>query len=402
MHEEKVITIEKVVFGGKGLSRDLSKVTFVPFTLPGEKVRVRIKKEHRDYLEAEAREIVEASAARVSPECRYFGRCGGCQISHATYETQVRMKKEILEETLRRSRLELPEIQVITSQPFEYRHRARLKYDAAGKRLGFYEFGSHQIVDIRECLCLTPGLNVLLATLRKSLVLSSYRGVLEIDCYENDQGQTAAYFDEKLPAAAKAELEHCNWIVEAERGKAPPLTLGFRNYEFPMQPDVFLQANPRLWKAMIQEVESHYPVALEETAVELYCGAGFFTVPLSRRFKKIIAVEENPVAVKWAKDHYQETNIDWICRKAERFEIPRDVGVVIVDPPRAGLSKNVIQQFRKDALRRISYVSCDCSSLARDIRILSDRFRLSRLTLLDLFPQTFHFETVALLEQISS
>ena len=153
------VVIEKVVYGGKGLSRDLQRVTFVPFTLPGEKVQIRIKHERRDYLEAEAISILEPSADRVIPDCPYFGACGGCHLSHAKYDAQLRLKEQMLRESLQRSKVSAPEIVVFPSKPFGSRHRVRLKYNAGAKALGFFEAESNRIVDIRECLCATPGIN---------------------------------------------------------------------------------------------------------------------------------------------------------------------------------------------------------------------------------------------------
>jgi 23S rRNA (uracil1939-C5)-methyltransferase len=383
--DSKIITIEKIVFGGKGLSRDLERITFVPFTLPGEKVRVQIRRERNDYQDADAIEIVEPDRDRVTPACPYFGVCGGCQMSHATYDRQVALKVSILQETLQRTGLRFPEIQMIQSKPFGYRHRAQLKYDATRRALGFYEMGSNRVVDIQECLCLTPGLNSVLKSVRSEVCTRTIPGLREIECYENDKQQTAVFYHPARPELPSSGPEE--------------ITISFRQHRFPMNPNIFLQVNPGLWRALIQEVESHYENLQLNHALELYCGAGFFTVALASRFNRMVACEENPEAIAFARKEHGLKNVFWICNKAETYRFPSDLDAVIVDPPRSGLPFHVIRQLLEKKPAWITYVSCDCPTFARDLRKLKEHYNIERLTLMDLFPQTYHFETVALLKR---
>ena len=165
-----------------------------------------------------------------------------------------------------------------------------------------------------------------------------------------------------------------------------------------MRPDIFLQINPKMIRQMVMELESHYDSDLERTAMELYCGSGLFTLPLARLFKRIIACEENKPAIEFVQSHHPAQNISWICERVERVQIPDDVSAMIVDPPRSGLHRRVIESLLNRTLEKISYVSCDVSSFSRDMKMLGTKYVLRKLTLLDLFPQTYHFETIALLE----
>jgi 23S rRNA (uracil1939-C5)-methyltransferase len=395
--EEKIVTIEKIVFGGKGLTRDTGKVALVPFTLPGEKVKIRITKEHRDYLEAEVLEVLQPSPDRVTPACRYFGRCGGCHISHAPYETQLQWKVAILRETLTRAKVQASEIQVVAGDSYHYRHRARFKFQATTGELGFFERESNRIVDTHDCLCLTPGLSNLYSVLRNNLHGLSIPGLSEIDCYENDRGETVAYLNGPLPAALHATLNKQATVKSIGEIEQSQLTIKFRNYELPMRPDIFLQINPKLWKSMIQEVEGPYSDRAESVGVELYCGAGFFTIPLSEHFKTLHACEENAAAIAFVKRHSTNKNVRWTSGRAEDFRFPADATALIVDPPRSGLSKTLAERITRHPFHRMTYVSCDCSSLARDLKILTGSLKLRSLVLFDLFPQTFHFETIAYL-----
>ena len=385
-----------MVAGGNGLARSEKQVVFVPLTLPGETVRALVRRRHKDYLEADAVEIVEPSPERVPPDCVYFGRCGGCQISHARYEAQVRIKHDILSETLRRSRLEFPAIEIVPGTPFGYRHRAKLKYSARAGLLGFFELNSHRIVDIRQCLCLTPALNVLLHQLRTALAAHPAERVSEIECYENEKHETAAYFDSRIPEPLRNALQGVTTVVTPDALDAAAFTVRFRERGFPMRPDIFLQVNPGLWNPMVQEIESHYENDRDRVLVELYCGAGFFTLPLSRHVKEIHACEDNETAIRYARQ-FSCVNVRWTCGKAEDFIFPQDATALVVDPPRAGLHRAVVDRILRHPFEKITYVSCDAASLARDLKLLAQRYRIHRLTLLDLFAQTSHFETIGLL-----
>jgi 23S rRNA (uracil1939-C5)-methyltransferase len=393
--EEQTVTIEKIVHGGKGLGRINGQVVFVSFTLPGETVRVQITKKHRDYLEGQVIEVITPSAKRIPPDCAYFGRCGGCQISHATYEYQLELKKNVLIESLQRNKISFPEPEVIAGNPFSYRHRAQLKYSARKNQLGFYEMESNQIVDVQRCLCMTPSLNNLLNTLRTALIATPLPNVSEVECYENEVGETAVYFNSKIPLNFRNELSGITSVFDPQDAEGAGLTVKFRDSEFPMGPGVFLQVNPGLWRSMVQEVESHFQINSDAVVTELYCGAGFFTVAIAPHVRKIHACEENPRAIEFAKSYHSAKNIEWICARAEDYKIPKETTDVLVDPPRAGLHKNVTEQLQKLEPRTISYVSCDPASFSRDLKLLSQNYRVQRLVLLDLFSQTYHFETIA-------
>jgi 23S rRNA (uracil1939-C5)-methyltransferase len=388
--EEKKIKIEKIIFGGKGLSRDLQKVTFVPLTLPGEIILARVTREHSDFQEAEAISIVEPAPFRVAPDCEYFGICGGCQLSHATYEKQIEIKLQILQETLSRNQVEFPPIQVHEGKPFGYRHRAQLKYDAANRKLGFYAASSNNVVDIQECLCLTPALNQQLKSLRSVFCMESIQGIKKIECYDNGENQTAVFFD----GAASDSLPG-----QFTQFRSQDLTISFRGFQYPMHPKIFLQVNPGMWRTMVMEVESHYAGKHLSSALELYCGAGFFTTPLAAHFETITACEENSEAIRFAKENHRPANIKWVRAKAEDTIFPHHLDAVIVDPPRSGLHHKVQKQILERKPAYITYISCDCTTFARDLKKLRTLYSVKSLSMMDLFPQTFHFEMIALLEK---
>jgi 23S rRNA (uracil1939-C5)-methyltransferase len=217
----------------------------------------------------------------------------------------------------------------------------------------------------------------------------------EVECYENELGETAVYFNSKIPSDLRNELSNITAVFDPQDAETAGLTVKFRDSEFPMGPGVFLQVNPGLWKAMVQEVEGHFKKSSDAIVTELYCGSGFFTVPIAPHVEKIFACDENPKAIQFAKTHHSAKNIDWICARTEDHKIPKETTDILVDPPRAGLHKNVTEQLLKLKPRSISYVSCDPASLSRDLKQLAKDYRVQRLILLDLFSQTYHFETIA-------
>jgi 23S rRNA (uracil1939-C5)-methyltransferase len=228
----------------------------------------------------------------------------------------------------------------------------------------------------------------MLQSLRSALCRQSVNGVKEIICYQNDQNQTIAHF---LPSTPP--------VWNESHRNAEPLTVSFRGYRFPMTPEVFLQVNPGLWRSLIQEVENHYENNTG-SALELYCGAGFFTVALAQRFKRMTACEESQAAIQYARSNHGLNNVDWICSRVEQFRFPEGLDAVIVDPPRSGLHSQVLRQLIAVRPRLFTYISCDCATFSRDLKKLKEHYRVRKITMLDLFPQTYHFETVALLEKI--
>ena len=381
------VEIERILPGGLGLAHAAGKTLFVSLAAPGDKVRVQVEREQGNVLFASIVEILTPSRVRVEPPCPYFGRCGGCDFQQLTYEAQLAAKAEIIADCLQRiARLDhVPEIEVEPSpSDWRYRVRATWQIDREKQTIGYYERGSRRVCDVVDCAVLMPELQQTLERVR------------------------ATDWDE-FPA----ELKHLD-VVAGENGvslspefaefRTDELSLRVGNEVYRYNADSFFQINPALVGKMIDFALADAGGA---AALDLYCGVGLFTLPLARRFEKVVGVEANSAAVRFAKRNLQDAGLanarvinagvaDWMRRGSQAVDL------VLLDPPRAGAESVVIKGILNLRPERISYVSCDPATLARDLKkLLAGGYVIDALRGFDLFPQTHHVETVVLLRRLS-
>lgn len=343
------ITIEKLIEGGKGLGRYRQLPVFVPGVLPGETVTVRIVERRRSFLEGELKEIVKTSPDRIDPPCPYFQSCGGCQWQHIPYVKQLEYKREILRETLRRlGKVENPDVEETLSSPQEFGWRSRVTFHGNEKgEIGFFRPKSYSVVDIEKCLIVEDSINLQLGELRS------------------------------LRPAKKRDYE-----LRAKRGKG------------------FTQVNPgqneRL-KTLLREWITPLP---RKTVTELFCGGGNFTEVLVPLAEKITAVDSDYYCIEQAKNTITDPKVDFICTDAVKYYARQTtpVDLLLLDPPRDGAG-GVVEGVLKTKPKNILYISCNPATLARDIRFLNDfaGYRLVRNRPVDMFPQSFHVESISLL-----
>ncbi len=414
-----LVEIEKPIYGGAFLARLEGKATFVPLTLPGEQARVRIVEEKKSYATAEPEEIVSGAPERVVPHCRHFGACGGCQYQHASYEAQLAFKQAILRETLERGGVRAPEkIEVLAGNPWQYRNRIRLALDSAG-RVGYRARRSHDLVPIVECPIAAP-LLVKAAFDAEEILKAVNPGfrAREISFFSNaDETEMLAsiivaesgirgfdqVFDEwkrRTPTLAGAEL-----VEDTHAGKAPrilaqlgepSLTYRAGGFDFRVDHGAFFQVNRWLIDDLSAKVAADQRGGL---AWDLFAGVGLFAKTLAEIFERVVAVESAPMASGALKHNLQGGATE--CVIAETAEFLRAQGktqrpdLIVVDPPRAGLGTETTSLLAEVGAPAIVYVSCDPATLSRDLRaLLSSGYELVSVTLADLFPQTFHLESV--------
>ncbi len=396
--ETAEVMIEKLVYGGAGLARAGGRVLLVPFVLPGETVRVAVAAERPGMAEATLEEVLAASGARIDPPCPYFYRCGGCHYQHAEYGFQTEQKRAIVAETLRRlGKIEPPEqIDTIAGEPWGYRNRTQLHI--ANGRLGYFGLGTHDLVAVDRCPISSPKLNQTIAVLAgmlrdrrwprfvRSLELFTNEEQVQVNVRESGQFVARRFFDwcaGTIPGFAPGEIEY---------------TAGGDTYRVGHRS--FFQVNRFLVEPLVRR-------ALEgaegESAIDLYAGAGLFSLPLARKFARVDAVESSASAVRDLEYNAGRAGVAVTAHRAsaEAFLDSLEAGpdFVLADPPRAGLGKTATRALLRLRPRRITIVSCDPSTLARDLAALAgDGYMLKRLSMIDLFPQTFHIETVTDLE----
>ncbi len=379
------VEIERILPGGMGLAHAQGKTVFVSLAAPGDRVRVRVEREQGNVLFASIEEILAPSPLRIEPPCPYFGRCGGCDFQQLTYEAQLAAKAEIIRDCLHRiARLEnIPEI-VVTPSPnnWRYRMRATWQIDEEQRTIGYYERGSRVVCDVADCAVLQPELQAKLEEVRATEWYQFPPGLKHLDVVAGENGVSFA------PEFAQFETLE--------------LSLTVRGEVYRYNAEAFFQINPSLLGPLIDFALSD---ASGESALDLYSGVGLFTLPLSRHFNHVLAVEANPMAARFARRNLQEAGLvnarvinatvtDWF-----RSGPTTAADFILLDPPRAGAESAVIKGILDLQPSQICYVSCDPATLARDLKkLISGGYVIEALHGFDLFPQTHHVETVARLK----
>ncbi len=420
------LTIEKLVYGGEGLARlPDGKAVFVPFVLPGEEVSATLAREKSSFARAKADEVLKPAPTRIQPKCPYFGNCGGCHYQHTLYNAQLEIKRSILRETLlRNAKFEWKgEIKTHSAEPWNYRNRTRVKVhggDGADFALGYHRLASHDLLPVRSCPISSPLVNRVIQLLwemgEKGLVPG---GINEIEFFA-DHADAKMIIEVHHVAGVKAdevrafaadlqkrvaEIKGVAIFAQPQRGSGqlPQLkeTMGTASLQyqvgdkaFRVSAGAFFQTNRFLVRDLAQIVASDF---FGRIALDLYAGVGLFANHLARRFDQVFAVESSPASAADLKANALR-NVVPVKTTVEQF-LPRSLNmnpdVVVVDPPRSGLGARVTQLLGALRVKRIVYVACDPATLARDVRTFLDfGYQVEAVHLIDLFPQTFHLESV--------
>jgi 23S rRNA (uracil1939-C5)-methyltransferase len=388
------LTIEKLVYGGEGLGRADGRVVLVPNVLPGERALVAPVSQKGGLLRARVTEMQAASEARVEPGCHYFDRCGGCHYQHAGYELQLQIKRSILRETLLRvGKIQAPEeIATISGEPWGYRNRAQ--FHVHNRRIGYLEAGSHRLCPITRCPISSPRVNEALTALIAMTGDARWPNFLRsIEVFTNETETQLNVLESERPVA-KRFFEWC-------AGTIPGFLAGLLDYPaaaftYRAASGSFFQVN----RFLIDElVRSAIGEATGARALDLYAGVGLFSLPLARRFAHVTSVESGATAVRDLRFNAERAGsaVTIVQSATEAFlnNLETTPDFVLADPPRTGLGKAVVARLAELKPRSVVIVSCDPATLARDLPgLLKAGYRIERLTLADLFPQTFHIETI--------
>ena len=419
------LAIETLVYGGAGLGRHDGKAVFVPGTSPGDVVRCRLVREKERHAHGELLEVLSPSPQRRKPPCPVFGRCGGCQWQHLPYPEQKSWKERIFAEVLEHARVLPPEGTLpLVAAPDEWSYRSRAQFKChqtgGGFVMGFYRGGSHFVIDITHCPILEPCLNEALARFRSWLAASPAPDrVPRVDVGVGDDGGVRAVvhvlgdaaalgvYLKPLTAAAgyavffqqgrKGSLQQLIGPSELElRVDDPPLALGYG-------PGGFAQVNLAQNRALVAVVAAVAEELRPRRVLDLYCGMGNFSLPLARRSGAVVGVEEYAPAIDSARSNALRngvTNASFYARPAEgaaREFASAPIDLVVIDPPRTG-AYALVGELIDAKPAHILYISCDPPTLARDlVPLCHGGYRPLWSRPFDLFPQTYHTESVTLL-----
>ena len=433
------LQIEKLVYGGDGLARlpadehGRGKAVFVPFVIPGETVEAAVVESRGGFSRAKLERVVTPSPERIVPACPYFSRCGGCHYQHLDYAAQLKYKQEILRETLRRTaKLELQsEIAVHASEPWGYRNRTRMQVRHQPEfALGYFRYGSHSLLAVEACPISSPLINQAIAVIwtlgRDRSIPAGLHGLqlfanhddtkllVEAYVHPGTEAQALQPFGAALHGAITAVVGVVVFPsapVDDESRQRAPLTathaepsqaigedkLIYRaaGIEYRVSGGSFFQTNRYLIDSLVEVVAGQ---RTGRAALELYAGAGLFTAHLARNFDQVIAVESSPHSLADLR-HNAPSNAKCIRTTTENFLAERAAklapDLVLLDPPRAGLGEKATRALCRMSASHVTYVSCDPATLSRDLSVLLESgYRVEQAHLVDLFPQTYHMETV--------
>jgi 23S rRNA (uracil1939-C5)-methyltransferase len=387
------VTFEKLVYGGAALARPNGQVLLAPFALPGETAEVEVRNARSDLLEAWVTEILTPSAVRTQPPCPYFGVCGGCAYQHAPYEYQLEQKRAILVEAFTRlGKLPAPEVTVVSGPEWHYRNRTQLHI--RNGRIGYLRAGSHDLCPIDRCPISSPSINAAIAALSEMVGDRRFpRFVRSIELFTNESALQLNVLDTGRPVSR----HFFEWCSE----RIPGLVSGAIEYPaagftFRVGYRSFFQVNRFLVDRL---VDAALGGAQGPRALDLYAGVGLFSLPLARKFDHVTAIESGLSAHRDLEFNAARAGIplDATREDAARYlsGVTEAPDLVLADPPRAGLGKEVVAQLIRIAPARLTIVACDPATLVRDLaRLAAGGFAIAGVQLLDLFPQTYHMETV--------
>lgn len=398
-----ILNVEKPAHGGYCIARGPSGPLFVRGVIPGETIEVEPLPKVKGMTPARLLRVVEPSPDRVVPLCPLYGVCGGCHFQHASYPAQLKMKETILRDALRRGAgVDAPEPRVHPSAPFRYRFRGQFK--ASATAFGFHREGTNEIVDVTSCPLMTDVLNDAIPAVRSMLGAPRFK---EAHLATDGRKVVADLRGAVVDAVREARLTEggVSGIVSGAWTKGET-TLRLHpgpNVIFTVRPGAFFQSNQGLNARLVHQVVAEADrLAPKGRRLDLYAGAGNFAIPLAHDASLVVAVEEEGAAFESLRDNIAANRIENILAvqsRTEEYEPHASFDLVVVDPPRIGMSDRAFKLLLALAPPHLLYVSCDPATLARDIGKLLPDYEIRSVDLFDFFPQTYHLETLVVLSR---
>lgn len=416
------VVVEKLVYGGKGLARYNGLTLFIPGVLPDERVYVEIKRKRKGFAEAELIEVINPSPDRITPPCKGEKECTGVHWPYISYPAQLRFKEEILLETLKKignvePRKILPRIPSPDINHYRLRVQFNVRYRDPKPMIGFFREGTHHLIEIKNGFLLHPLINRTLDAIRK--ITDQLPPLREIHMNISPDGEVLILFfielesPPSLPIIFEILKEEVKEVVGliSYAGRKKYEVLG-RNYLLLKLDDLtfqstegnFFQVNWEQNKNMIKFLIDLLELKGKERILDLYSGIGNFSLPLAKRAERVIGIESGYSTVEDARRNAEKNgirNVEFICedvRKGLKGLLGRreKADIIILDPPRAGATRKILERSLSFSPEKIIYISCNPTTLSRDLKMLHEGgYFLNRLQPIDMFPQTCHIETIA-------
>lgn len=403
------ITLDKFSYGGEAMGRlPDGRAVFVPFGLPNEVVKIKLTQEKQNFARGEIVEIVKSSPERVEAKCKHFTQCGGCHYQNLSYENQLKAKTEILSDQLQRiGKIENPPIQNMIPSPNQWNYRNNMQFRLTNEgKLGFVNTKGNSAFAIEECHLPEKEID----SFWKELNFESNLNLERVSLRSGAENDLMLILESESPEAPELEIEADVSVVHLYENH--PVVIAGQDYffikvldkDFKVSADSFFQVNAEMAEKMVEHLRNQIPTPDSQTTLlDIYCGVGLFSKFFANKYQKVIGIESSSSACEdfvFNLDEFE--NVDLYEGTAEDI-LPKLVGQInnvtdcIVDPPRAGIDKHALDAIIQIKPQIIAYVSCDPSTLARDAaRLINGGYKLKQVTPFDLFPQTYHIESISI------
>lgn len=395
------VSIEKLDHYGRGITRIDDIPVFIEDSLPNEKVKIEITKEKKKFNEAKTVEIIEKSESRVQPLCSYYDKCGGCNIMHMSYPQQLKFKFNKVKEVLNKFTGFDIIRPIIGTEDIYYRNKITLKVK---EKIGYYKKKSYDIVPIEKCLIADKKINDIISKLNEIELKNISEIVIRVSNNEN----MVVFYGGNDISVDVIKLNIVDNIVyitdktEVKKGKGY-IEEYINGIKFIISPTSFFQVNTNGMINLYNKVLAYADLKGNENLLDLYCGTGTIGIYLAKYCNKVFGIEINKEAIKDALENKKINKLDNIdFESGDVKDVLRHNNfipdIIVVDPPRAGLDKKVIDEIISLNPKKLIYVSCDVVTLARDLNLLKEKFDIVECTPVDMFPNTYHVENVVLLK----
>jgi 23S rRNA (uracil1939-C5)-methyltransferase len=402
------LILEKLTYGGDAMGRlPDQRAVFVPFGLPGERIRVKLTEEKKNFARGEIVEILEPSPDRIEAKCIHFGKCGGCHYQNLRYEKQLQAKTDILIDQLKRiGKIDNPPVQqmVACPTPWNYRNHLQFHLTEDGK-LGFVSHQGLGVREISECHLPEPSIN----ELWPQLEFEPGTNIDRVSLRAGAEDDLMLVLESESPETPELEIEAGISVTHVYEGNtvviagSDHILMHVLDRDFKVSAASFFQVNTPMAEKMVQHLMTNLPITQSTTLLDVYCGVGLFSAYLAPKCKSVIGIESSESSCEDFTVNLDEfDNVELYEGTAEDVmpHLEAKPDIVLVDPPRAGLDKAVVDGILNLSPRVIAYVSCDPSTLARDAaRLINGGYHLKDVTPFDLFPQTYHIESISMFER---
>jgi 23S rRNA (uracil1939-C5)-methyltransferase len=404
------IKLDKFTYGGESMGRlPDGRAIFVPFGLPGETVRVELTEDKKNFARGKLLEVIQTAPGRIQPKCKHFGACGGCHYQSLSYEKQLQVKMEILRDQLQRiGKIENPPVQPIVPSPHEWNYRNHMQFHLTAEgKIGFVNSRGNSTLPIEECHLPESEINAFWPELK----FESNADVERVSLRAGQDGELMVVLESENPETPELEIEADVSVVHVF--DEHPVVIAGQHYltikilekNFHVSAVSFFQVNTKMAEKMVEHLLVKLPVTSSSTLMDVYCGAGLFSKFFAPKCGKVIGIESAESACEdFALNLDEFDNVELYEGIAEEI-LPAladqlgEQAYMIVDPPRAGIERHALDAIIKIKPQVIAYVSCDPSTLARDAaRLIAGGYRLTESTPFDLFPQTYHIESISIFE----